>query len=153
MSNRFDNVAKALASGMPRRKVLKIFVGGAAAAVTTSAGSRYSAVQAQEEATVKLCFSHELNQMVPCSDLLDPCVNSTNPYCNYTEPLDPVVNIIRPPRHPKPVINIPIPSFVLPGVNQSHPKIVIPPNIERLPELIPWINWNFIPFNPRRRRR
>jgi hypothetical protein len=153
MSNRFDNVAKALASGMPRRKVLKIFVGGAAAVATTSAGGRYSSVQAQGEATVKLCFSEELNQMVPCSDLLDPCLNSTNPSCNYTEPSDPVVNIIRPPRRQKPVINIPLPSFVLPGVNQTHPKVVIPPKVDLLPELIPWVNWNFIPFNPIRRRR
>ena len=119
MSNRFDNVAKALASGMPRRKVLKIFVGGAAAVVTTSAGGRYSLVQANTDA--KMCFDSKLNQMVPCVNFHNPCVNSTDPLCNDTEPIpsppDPVVNTIIPPRRPKPVINIPIPSFVLPGVN------------------------------------
>ena len=115
MSNRFDNVAKALASGMPRRKVLKLFVGGAAAVVTTSAGGRYSSVQANTD--------------------------------------DSVVNTITPPRRPRPVINIPVPSFVTPGVNQTIPPLVIPPKLNLLPELFPGINWNFIPFNPTRRRR
>jgi len=145
MSNRFDNVAKALASGMPRRKVLKLFVGGAAAVVTTSATGRYSSVQA------------EVNKTLPCINYYDPYSNTTDPLCNYTEPMpsppDPIVNTIIPPSRPRPVINIPVPSFVTPGVNQTVPPVVVPPKLNLLPELFPGINWNFTPFNPTRRRR
>jgi hypothetical protein len=133
VANRFDNVAKALAAGMPRRTVLKALVGGAAVAVTTTVADRGSVARAADT-------EHSVNYV-------DPCVNNFDPTCNYTHPPksppnhEPVVNV------PSPVVNIPVPVF--PHLNQT----ILPPKLELLPKLVPSINWNFVPFDPTRRHK
>ena len=118
MTNRFDNVAKALATGMPRRKVLKMLVGGAAVTATTVVADKDSTAQADWNV-------------------------------NYTLP-----------KRRGPVFYIPVPSFPMPGVNQTEPEFnvpepdgIVPPKLDLLPKLFPHINWNFVPLNPRRNQK
>jgi hypothetical protein len=70
MSSRYDEVAKAVAKNVPRRKLLKVLAGGAVAAATGSAltGS----------ATAKGYQSGPLNWIPPFSGLCEPEMNETS---------------------------------------------------------------------------
>lgn len=118
MAGQFDKVARALASDMPRRKVLRLLAGG----VTASFGAAIlgkNAMAEGETSTIQPLADPQCNQAI---NFCPPEVNNTIP-----EP-------------PQKVITIPVPFL-----NQSGTPN-IPAIVEgRLPD-IPGVNWNIVPI-------
>lgn len=96
MGDRFDEVARAMATGMPRRRVLRLLAGSLAAAVgTTVAGLSASAHDRRHTEYWKKPHGHKdhirVNQTMP----RPPVVNQTMPRppaVNQTMPQPPAIN-------------------------------------------------------------
>ena len=139
MSSGFDEVAKAIATNMPRRKVLKLIAGTVVASVSSGLlGSAASANSTPSTSDVPLppgtdycdsnyCYSngtptywvngtpinYDVNGVtypVPCLNGGDPCVNVNSPCFNYNSIC---VNNVQPPN---PCVNV-----VNPCVNADDP--------------------------------
>jgi hypothetical protein len=126
LSARFDNVAKALAKGVSRRRFLKLVAGGTAIAATSTSPL---ANQAQALTSPGIHADLVPNQM--CPDLVNqsypnqciPFPNQSNPIPNQAGP-EPVPNQSDPiPNQSDPVPNQsdPIPNQSDPVPNQSDP--------------------------------
>lgn len=119
MGDKFDDIAKEIAKGMPRRRVLKLLAGGLAAVV----GSRVANLPAAAYGDKGLIG---INQTLPRIPGINQAFPHGFPRINQTIPHHPGVNQTIPhhpginqtiPRHPG--VNQTFPHF--PGVNQTIP--------------------------------
>jgi hypothetical protein len=119
MGDRFDDVAKGLATGMSRRRLLKLLAGGLAAAV----GSRVAGVPASVDAHEKTSKSGHghigVNQTFPWRPGLNQSIPPWYPGLNQsTHPWHPGLNQSVPPWYPGVNQTVPRPR---PGMNQGFP--------------------------------
>lgn len=119
MGDKFDDIAKEIAKGMPRRRVLKLLAGSLAAVV----GSRVANLPAAAYGDKGLIG---INQTLPRIPGINQAFPHGFPRINQTIPHHPGVNQTIPhhpginqtiPRHPG--VNQTFPHF--PGVNQTIP--------------------------------
>ncbi|HUZ00802.1 MAG TPA: hypothetical protein VMU89_10655 [Thermomicrobiaceae bacterium] len=66
MGSSFDDLARKLASDMPRRKVFKLFAGGLAAAIGTAILGAPAAAQSGQSESVGSDFFPGFNGTIPC---------------------------------------------------------------------------------------
>lgn len=154
MTDRYDAIAKALASDMPRRKVLKLIAGGITASFAAAVGRPALSAGAESEDdgdgslvsvnTTNPCVNYHVNYSVNyCVNVPPPDVNIPPPDVNIPPP---VVNTPRPPVvGGPPAVNInPI------AVNKVPPHVSLPKLFDEHPAKgLPFVNTVFSGRGPR----